>query len=65
MGLVNKQTKLPAVNSDTTSELTLSRHEYEKLFETLKNSTIRGEDIQMMYKVILKLQNQYINLYDR
>jgi basic membrane lipoprotein Med (substrate-binding protein (PBP1-ABC) superfamily) len=58
MGLSNKVTN--KTNNTPQIDTTLSKQEYEKLFEALKNSNIKGEDIQVMYNVILKLQTQYV-----
>lgn len=41
----------------------LSKQEYELLFKILKETWIKGEDIQVMYGTIHKLQEQYISHY--
>ncbi len=41
----------------------LSKQEYELLFKILKETWIKGEDIQVMYGTIHKLQQQYIFHY--
>jgi hypothetical protein len=60
MGIVNKENNQKQINKKPQIDTTLSKQEYEKLFEALKNSNIKGEDIQVMYNVILKLQTQYV-----
>lgn len=40
----------------------LEKQEIEFILNTIKNSTFKGEDLDMLYKVVVKLQNQYVNL---
>lgn len=58
MGLIKSNSQ-----SDTNDDITLTKIEYQKLFEILKRSTIIGEDIQVTYSLILKLQQQYADKY--
>lgn len=51
----NKQTQTPDVNN-------LSAQELELLLNTLKSTTIVGEQVELFYNLIIKLQNQYIGL---
>ena len=40
----------------------LEKQEIEFILNTIKNSTFKGEDLDMLYKVVVKLQNQYVDL---
>ena len=63
MGLSEKTTS--RVNKEPQIDLSLSKQEYEKLFEVLKDSNVKGGDVQIMYNIILKLQTQYIEKYNK
>ncbi len=47
----------------TQNDHILSKQEYELLFSILKDSWIKGADVQVMYSTIYKLQEQYISHY--
>jgi len=60
MGLVDKQ-----VNKQIKKQLDddlLTLQEYEFLFTVIKNSTFKGENLENLYKIVLKLQKQYLTL---
>ena len=42
---------------------TLSKEEYEFLFGVMKDTTFKGEQVQVVYNSIRKLQEQYIFYY--
>ncbi len=42
---------------------TLSKEEYEFLFSVMKETTFKGEQVQVVYNTIRKLQEQYIFHY--
>jgi hypothetical protein len=60
MGLINKVlgTETPT-QQDTTK---LSLEELEFLLLTLKAATLKGEQVESFYNLVLKLQNQYTQL---
>lgn len=60
MGLVDKVNK----SSPTKIDNTLNKQEYEFLFNIIKNSTFKGEHLEILYNLTLKLQNQYVSLKD-
>lgn len=63
MGLVDKQ-----VNKQIKKQLDedlLTLEEYEFLFTVIKNSTFRGENLENLYKIVLKLQKQYLTLKEK
>ena len=49
-----------SVSNDTTEKLT--REELQFLLSMIKQSTFQGEAIEMLYKLVIKLQNQYISI---
>lgn len=51
----NKQTQAPDVNN-------LSAQELELLLNALKSTTIIGEQVELFYNLVIKLQNQYTEL---
>jgi len=40
----------------------LEKHEIEFILNTIKESHFKGEDLDTLYKTVVKLQNQYIKL---
>jgi hypothetical protein len=60
MGL---SSKVEQVSKPQQPQHILSKQEYELLFKILKETWIKGEDIQVMYGTIHKLQEQYISHY--
>jgi hypothetical protein len=51
----NKQIQTPDANN-------LSAQELELLLNALKTTTIVGEQVELFYNLVVKLQNQYIEL---
>lgn len=61
MGLVDKvPTKAEKVIVNTSSKLTAT--EYEFLFFLIKNSTFKGEQLEFLYNLTVKLQEEYFAL---
>ena len=50
----NNETQVSSVNQLDTQEL-------EFLLNTLKQTMIMGEHVEMFYNLVIKLQNQYID----
>ncbi len=57
MGLFDKMQKKQAVPLDN-----LEQQEIEFILHTIKHSNFKGEDLDVLYKTVVKLQNQYIKL---
>jgi len=60
MGLfdrVQNQQKAKPVPTDS-----LDKQEIEFILNTIKESNFKGEDLDTLYKVVIKLQNQYVKL---
>jgi hypothetical protein len=57
MGIINKLTNTITSTIDPNQ---LSPEEIEFLLNQLKSVTIIGEQVEMFYNLIIKLQNQYI-----
>jgi glutathione peroxidase-family protein len=60
MAFINKSKNNQPQNNDIHTEL--SEVEYEILFKIIKNSTFKGEDLETLYRLILKLQSNYMLL---
>jgi response regulator RpfG family c-di-GMP phosphodiesterase len=43
----------------------LTKEEIQLLIETMKNSTFKGEFVEIFYTTVTKLQNQYIKLQQK
>jgi len=61
MGLVEKTSK---VSSNVKIDNSINKQEYEFLFNIIRNSTFKGEHLEILYNLTLKLQNQYVSLKD-
>lgn len=64
MGLANKASK-PVTSVEVVEkniQLQMTPQEYEFLFNLIKNSTFKGEDLELVYNVTLKLQQQYFQV---
>jgi len=57
MGLYDKMKKKQAVPLDN-----LEQQEIEFILHTIKHSNFKGEDLDVLYKTVVKLQNQYTKL---
>jgi len=58
---LKKQESLqPIINQDE-----LTKEEIQLLVETMRNSTFRGEYVELFYNTIMKLQNQYTKLQQK
>jgi glutathione peroxidase-family protein len=60
MAFINKSKNTQSQTSENYTQL--SEIEYELLFKIIKNCNFKGEDIDILYKLILKLQSNYILL---
>jgi hypothetical protein len=40
----------------------LDKQEIELMLDTIKKSNFKGSDLDLLYKLVIKLQNQYINI---
>ena len=60
MAFINKTKNNQSTDMNTPSEL--SEAEYEILFKIIKTSTFKGEDIEILYRLVYKLQSNYILL---
>lgn len=54
----NKTKQQPEVNNQLTKE------EIQLLLEVMKNSTFKGEFVELFYSTVVKLQNQYVNIQE-
>ena len=59
MGILNKL--IPQDNKTQVSDVNkLNTQELEFLLNTLKQTMIAGEHVEMFYNLVIKLQNQYV-----
>jgi len=49
------------VNQDNREEFILIQQEIEYLLELIKNSTFKGEQLETLYNIVYKLQQQYLS----
>jgi hypothetical protein len=55
----NQQQKIQTVQSPKDN---LDKQEIEFILNTIKESNFKGEDLDILYKLVIKLQNQYVKL---
>jgi hypothetical protein len=60
MAFINKTNSTKANSDERYTQLSVD--EYEFLFKLIKSSTFKGDDIDILYKLILKLQSNYVSL---
>jgi hypothetical protein len=51
----------PSISPDAILSNQLSKEEIELLLSLIKQTTFKGEHIEILYNLILKLQNQYLS----
>lgn len=56
MGLIDKQ----RITTMVQNENALTAEEYEFLFEIIKGYKFDGKDLELLYNMVIKLQNQYL-----
>lgn len=64
MGIMERVMSKP-INVESNAHNIVSRftaEEYELLFTLIKNSTFKGEHLELVYNLTLKLQEEYIQL---
>jgi hypothetical protein len=59
MSIINKITGVTKKDQDPNK---LTQQELEYLLNTLKNTTLIGDQVEMFYNLVIKLQNQFIEL---
>jgi hypothetical protein len=62
MGLIDKiQNKgNQPVEADSSHLIELNKRETEFLLQTIRNSQFKGEDVEVLYNLVLKVQKLYI-----
>ena len=68
MGLLNKisntKTPKPKTKKNQPIDFTLNTDEIQILLQGIQNTVYKGKDIEMMYNLVLKLQNLYTKSLD-
>ena len=49
------------IETDSSNLIELSKRETEFLLQTIRNSQFKGEDIEVLYNLVLKVQKLYIH----
>jgi len=62
MGLINKLTNTKINNPILSSKDNLDINEISLILNLIKNSPFKGGDIEIIYNLVIKLQNQYSKL---
>jgi hypothetical protein len=60
MGLFDKIQQQPSPKQ--IPQDSLEKQEIEFILHTIKHSNFKGEDLDILYKTVIKLQNQYTKL---
>jgi len=62
MGLIDKISNKgnQPVTADSSNLIELNKREIEFLLQTIRNSQFKGEDIEVLYNLVLKIQKLYI-----
>ena len=62
MGLIDKISNKgnQPVTADSSHLIELNKKETEFLLQTIKNSQFKGEDVEVLYNLVLKIQKLYI-----
>lgn len=62
MGLIDKisNKKDQPKQADSFNSIELNKRETEFLLQTIRNSQFKGEDVEVLYNLVLKVQKLYI-----
>ena len=62
MGLIDKISNKgnQPVTADSSHLIELNKKETEFLLQTIRNSQFKGEDVEVLYNLVLKIQKLYI-----
>ena len=62
MGLIDKiaNKKDQPKQADSSNLIELNKRETEFLLQTIRNSQFKGEDVEVLYNLVLKIQKIYI-----
>lgn len=61
MSLIGKLTNSTKAPSTKSGEFSLELQEIELLLTLIKHSTFRGEQLEELYTIVYKLQQQYLD----
>ena len=62
MGLIDKITNTKINNPLLSSKDSLDSNEIALILNLIKSSPFKGKDIEVIYNLVIKLQNQYTKL---
>ena len=62
MGIIKNQNQNnPPQQNNVGEDYSLNKPELEYLLLLIKNSTFKGEELEKLYNIVYKLQQQYLN----
>ena len=62
MGIIKNQNQNnPPQQNNVGEDYSLNKPELEYLLLLIKNSTFKGEELEKLYNLVYKLQQQYLN----
>lgn len=61
MGLLQQSKTKDTIIDNNEVKISLSQIELEILLRTIKNSSFKGEAVEILYNLVLKLQNHYLS----
>lgn len=61
MGLLDQTKQKDNIIDNNEVKISLSQVELEILLRTIKSSSFKGEAIEILYNLVLKLQNHYLS----
>jgi hypothetical protein len=62
MSLINKIAGPKAPQPQSQYEDALTKQDIEVLLTLIRQSSFQGESLELLYNLVLKLQNQYVSL---
>lgn len=65
MGLFDKVTSKNVTETPPTTTSRYTAEEYEFLFMLIKNSTFKGENLELLFNLTLKLQEDYLSVKNK
>ena len=61
MGLLDQANKNKIIENSNEVKVSLTKQELEVILGTLKNSNFKGEVVEVLYNLVLKMQNSYLS----
>lgn len=65
MGLLDKVTKAKQPTKEPQNQPPFTPYEIELLLNMVKQTQFKGSDLEKLYKLVLKLQNMYLEIQNK